>query len=464
MEARVGWTVQISRLMHVMGAVVALFGGTVSSVPAQQGPGPVAELPGAGRPVPVAVVSARRMRLMDHLNRGAVIVPAQGRRDLEVDVLQDNDFRQDDYFWYLTGLETPDAWLLLRREAAGGPTRVDLFLPPRNPGREQWTGLVLGPGETARRLSGIDHVRPIDSLDAVLDAVIESGTPIYVPVYSSSPGSGRFKNLLQRLGGRMINLAPVLDTMRVIKDSLEVSNLRRAIDITGEGLKTAMRIARPGMWEYQLEAEIERAFRFNGADRLGFPSIIGSGPNSTTLHYDVNRRRIQEGDLVVMDVGAEFAGYSADVTRTIPVDGKFSDRQRAIYELVLATQQVALDSARPGVTVGDLNRIARTYMREHGATLCGPENCSRYFIHGLSHWLGMRVHDVGDYRLPLAPGAVITIEPGIYLPDEQLGIRIEDDVLITESGAELLSAGVPRRVEEIESLMASGRRNETDQE
>jgi Xaa-Pro aminopeptidase len=164
------------------------------------------------------------------------------------------------------------------------------------------------------------------------------------------------------------------------------------------------------------------------------------------------------GELVVMDIGAEFGYFSADITRTIPVSGTFTPRQRAIYELVLGAQEAALAATRPGVTVGELTRIARTYMRDHSGDLCGQVTCDHYFVHGLSHWLGMDVHDVGDYSTPLAPGMVITIEPGIYLSEEGLGVRIEDDVLVTANGAELLSGSAPRQVEEIERLMAEGRR------
>ena len=182
---------------------------------------------------------------------------------------------------------------------------------------------------------------------------------------------------------------------------------------------------------------------------------MGSGPNTTTLHYDVNRRQTRDGDLVVVDAGAEWGQYTADVTRTFPVNGKFTSRQKAIYDLVLATQQAAFDSTRPGVTIAQLNRIARDYMRGHSGTLCGAESCDGYFIHGLSHWLGMDVHDVGDYGTPLKPGMVFTIEPGIYLPAEGLGVRIEDDVLVTANGAEWLSARAPKTTVEIERLMSS---------
>ena len=231
--------------------------------------------------------------------------------------------------------------------------------------------------------------------------------------------------------------------------------MRKAVDISVLGHIAAMQAARPGMWEYEIEAALEAGFRRNGADRVGYPSIVGSGPNTTTLHYDVNRRQTRDGDLVVVDAGAEWGQYTADVTRTFPVNGKFTPRQKAIYDLVLATQQAAFDSTRPGTTIERLNRIAKDYIRAHSGTLCGVP-CDAYFIHGLSHGLGMEVHDVGDYRTPLKQGMVFTIEPGIYLPQEAVGVRIEDDVLVTATGAEWLSAKAPKTTAEIERLM--GRR------
>jgi Xaa-Pro aminopeptidase len=174
------------------------------------------------------------------------------------------------------------------------------------------------------------------------------------------------------------------------------------------------------------------------------------------LHYDKNRRQMESGDVVVMDIGAEYSYYSADVTRTIPVSGKFSGRQREIYDLVLGAQNAAIEAIRPGTTVGELTGVARTWLRENSNGACGQQTCDAYFVHGLGHWLGMDVHDVGDYATPLLPGMVLTIEPGIYLPDENLGVRIEDDVLVTETGHEVLSAGAPRDPDRIEALMRQG--------
>ena len=332
-----------------------------------------------------------------------------------------------------------------------------LFLPPRNPAQERWTGLRLGPDSVAARASGIPRVLSTDSLDRVLrSARARAAGPLYLPLDVSTRDEPRITDLTFD-GGDVRSLRPIVDSLRLVKDADEVSRLRKAIDITTLGHIAAMRAARPGMWEYEIEAALEAVFRRNGADRVGYPSIVGSGPNSTTLHYDVNRRRTRDGDLVLVDAGAEWGQYTADVTRTFPVNGRFTPRQKAIYDLVLATELAAYDSTRPGVTIAQLNRIARDYMGAHSGSLCGDQTCDVYFIHGLSHWLGMDVHDVGDYSTPFRPGMVLTIEPGIYLPQESLGVRIEDDVLVTPGGAEWLSGKAPRTTQEIERLMRGGR-------
>ena len=404
-----------------------------------------------GRPVDTAAVALRRRALAARIGRGVALIPAAHERNVERDYVQDNDFRQTNTFFYLTELETQDAWLLI--VAGGEAATTVLFLPPRTPSQERWTGLRLGPDTTAARLSGIGRVLPTDSLDRMLAALFRASGPIYAPLDVTTRDEPRLKELV--FSGRDVrNLRPLVDSMRLVKDGDEIARMRKAIDISAAGHVAAMQAARPGVWEYELEAALEAAFRRNGADRLGYPSIVGSGPNSTTLHYDVNRRQTRDGDLVVVDAGAEWGQYTADVTRTFPVNGKFTPRQKAIYDLVLTTQQTAFDSTRPGATVAQLNRIAREYLRAHSGTLCGAQSCDGYFIHGLGHWLGMDVHDVGDYATPLKPGMVLTLEPGIYLPAESLGVRIEDDVLVTATGAEWLSAKAPKTTVEIERLMS----------
>jgi len=407
-----------------------------------------------GRAIDTASVAARRRAVAARVGRGVVLVPAAHERELERDYVQDNDFRQNNAFFYLTELEAQDAWLML--VAGGDAVETVLFLPPRDPSRERWTGVRLGPDSLAAHLTGIGRVSSTDSLDRVLRAALQHGAgPLYLPLDQTTRDEPRLKDLAFA-GGDVRNLRPILDSLRLVKDADEIARLRKAIDISAAGHIAAMQAARPGMWEYEIEAALEAGFRRNGADRVGYPSIVGSGPNGTTLHYDVNRRQTRDGDLVVVDAGAEWGQYTADVTRTFPVNGKFTPRQKAIYDLVLASQQAAFDSTRPGTTVGQLDGVAREYMRAHSGTLCGGATCDAYFIHGLSHWLGMDVHDVGDYRTPLKPGMVLTIEPGIYLPREALGVRIEDDVLVTATGAEWLSAKAPKTTAEIERLM--GRR------
>lgn len=416
----------------------------------------VPQLPGMGRPVDTAAVAARRRALLKRIGRGTVLVPAAHERDLERDYIQDNDFRQDNTFFYLTQLETQDAWLLL---SARGPDTLEtvLFLPPRTPGRERWTGLRLGPDSVAVRLSGIATVLPTDSLENRLLRARFSGRPLFVPLSPRTRDEQRIGDLVFS-GADVRNLLPIVDSMRTVKDADEIARLRRAVDISVAGHIAAMKAARPGMYEYELEAVLEDGFRRNGADRVGYPSIVGSGPNSTTLHYDVNRRQTQNGDLVVIDAAAEWGQYTADVTRTFPINGKFTPRQKAIYDLVLGAQQAAFDSVRPGITLRQLDEIARRYMREHSGTLCGEKTCDdrEYFNHGLGHPIGMDVHDVGFGR-PLEVGQVFTLEPGIYLAAEGLGVRIEDDVLVTPTGGEWLSAGAPRTTDAIEKLMRRGR-------
>jgi Xaa-Pro aminopeptidase len=329
-----------------------------------------------------------------------------------------------------------------------------LFLPPRNPGQERWTGLRLGPDAAAARLSGIATVLPTDSLDQrLLNARVRSGGPIYVPLDRTTRDEQRILDLAFG-GADARSLNPVADSMRAVKDADEIARLRTAVNISVAGHIAAMQGTRAGMYEYEIEAVLEGAFRRNGADRVGYPSIVGSGPNSTTLHYDVNRRRTRDGDLVLIDAAAEWGQYTADVTRTFPVNGRFTPRQKAIYDLVLGAQQVAFDSVRPGMTMRQLDAIARRYMHDHSGTLCGDKTCDdrEYFNHGLGHPIGMDVHDVGIGR-PFQPGTVITLEPGIYLATEGLGVRIEDDVLVTATGGEWLSAGAPRTTDAIERLM-----------
>ena len=423
------------------------------AAPAAPAPQPyVDELPGMGRPIDTAVTAARRARLMDRLGDAVALVPASRSRDAETDYVQDNDFRQNNTFFYLTQLEQPSAWLLLIARAAG-PDSAVLLLPDRAPALERWTGPKLGPGEVAARLTGVPLVLSVARLDSVVAAARARRVPLYVPLDRYAQGLVPIDRLRADTTLPVRNLRPVVDSMRVVKDAAELTALRRAVAITAEAHRQIALGTQAGMFEYEIEAILEGTFRRLGADRVGFPSIVGSGPNGTVLHYDVNRRRTAPGELVVVDIGAEYAQYTADITRTYPVSGTFTPRQRALYELVLGANQAVIDSIRPGVALGRLTQIAREYLRAHSGDLCAPRTCDVHMPHGVSHHIGMDVHDVGSGGLPLAPGMVVTVEPGVYLPAESLGIRIEDDVLVTPTGREVLSAEAPKTVEEIERLM-----------
>ena len=420
-------------------------------------------------PVPPDLLAARREALLARLGTAVAVVTSAQPRSIEGDYPQDSDYRESNDFFYLTGLEAPGATLvLLARDSE--PDSVVLYLPVRDPASERWTGPRLGPGDEARRLTGIADVRPASARDADLRRWLDNGAPalfVEVPLRergacrgdpTARPACAPLLAQIEVPGGVVVaGVSAPIEALRLVKDADELRRLREAIRITTEAHRAAAAALSPDVWEYELEAVIEYTFRRLGAERVGFPSIVGSGPYATVLHYDRSRRQMQAGDLVVVDIGAEYGYYSADVTRTYPVSGRFTDRQRALYELVLSTQQAAIDSVRPGITVARLTEIAREHMRAHSGDLCAPRTCDTYFVHGLSHWLGMDVHDVGDYATPLAAGMVLTIEPGLYIADEEIGIRIEDDVLVTAGGHELLSGHAPRTPAEVERLMADTR-------
>jgi len=434
------------------GSRVALWVSLLASAPVLLS----AQVGSPAGPVPVASLQARRAELLKRIGNGVAIIRSSTQRDIEVDYPQDSDYRENNDFFYLTGLEAPSSWLVLvARDTL--PPQVYLYLPARDTMAERWTGAQLGPGPEASALTGIEETRSADLAEKQIRGFVRSrtvqGGTLYLLLGKEAVSDTFFQQLALGSGAGASDLRPMLAAMRIVKDADEVRRMRTAAEISAKGHVAAMRAAHPGAWEYELEGVAEGTFRGLGAERLAYPSIVGTGINGTTLHYDKSRSQLQTGELVVMDMGAEWGYYASDVTRTIPVTGKFSPRQLQIYNLVLATQQAALDSVHPGITLGRLGQIAREYMKEHSGDLCAPGTCDRYFIHGLSHWLGMDVHDVGNYATPLAPNMVFTVEPGIYIPEEKLGVRIEDDVLVTATGYELLSSGAPRTAADVEKVM-----------
>jgi Xaa-Pro aminopeptidase len=374
---------------------------------------------------------------------------------------------------YLTGIREPNSALVLSR--AGARVLATVFVQPRDPAVEVWSGARIGP-RGATGISGAP-ARPFPELAAVLDSITKAGASIV------SADDGR--RLVEQLRGR--------------KSPAELAMIRRAVEITNDAHREAMRTARPGMHEYELEAVIEFVFRRNGAERPGFASIVGSGPNSTTLHYNANDRKTQPGDLVVMDVGASYRGYSADVTRTIPLSGVYTAEQRAIYQIVRDAQASAERNARPGMRSRAMLDSARAVIAAGLAGLgliesptatydiVGPDGSTRqapqvglYFYHGLGHGIGLEVHDPEQYYETgvIAEGSAFTIEPGVYVRENLLeiladtprnrtliaklrpllpryrniGVRIEDDYIVTAQGTEWISRA-PREIAEIEALM-----------
>lgn len=392
-------------------------------------------------------------------------------RNREHDV--DFEYRQSSDLYYLTGTHEPASVLLLAPgglQVDGETVRELLMVPPRDPQREIWEGRRYG-AERAAEVLGIEKAVSNERFEEVMNDLLQDGRRrfFHLPLPEGVPEGSElgaqiafFEEHLARYADGAL-LRQTLDRLRMVKTEEELTLLQRAIDITVAAHREAMRSLEPGMHEYEIEALIEYVFKRNGAEYPGFPSIVGSGENATVLHYTTSRRAMEAGDLVVIDVGAEYRGYAADVTRTLPVDGTFSPEQQAIYALVLEAQEAGIEAARAGSGFSAPGQAAQRVIAEGLKKLGLIEDeagVRRFFMHGTSHYLGLYVHDVGDYGL-LVPGTVITVEPGIYIapaPDVDakwwnIGVRIEDDVLITEGAPVNLSEGAPRTVSEIEVLM-----------
>lgn len=362
---------------------------------------------------PFSEYKFRRDRLAARIKGNALVLRAAPDKEL-------TKYQQDADFYYLTGIDQPEAILLL--DAASDPAKEFLFLPERKPAEEKWTGPKMGPGPEAEKTTGFAAVLATSDFEPALKKVSEHARAVL----------------------ELKDVEKDIAYLRQVKSPTEIALLEKAIQITLTAERAAARTIAPGMMEYEVQAALEYEFTRNGAERPGFPSIVGSGPFSTILHYNDNTRKMQPGDVIVVDIGAEYSGYTADVTRTYPVSGKFSPRQREIYQIVLDAQKAAIERVKPGARISDMHSAAMSYIRSRGY--------EKYFIHGTSHHIGLEVHDVGETSRPFEPNMVITAEPGIYIPEEQIGIRIEDDVLVTADGHRVLS-NFPKEISEIEALM-----------
>lgn len=439
-----------------------------------------------GAPLDAEIFRRRRERFLEGIGGGVAILCAAPQllksRDTEV------RYRQDSDFYYLTGFPEPGAVAVL--SAADEARRFTLFVRPRDPEREAWNGPRAGV-EGAQLRFGADAAHPVDELDTHLRDLLQPADALWYALGSDRGMDARIVELLKgfratrpRSGSGPWDVrdpAAVLDLMRLVKEPSEIDLLRRAARITADGHRAGMRAARPGVGEWEIEAAVEGAFRAAGATGPAFPSIVGSGPNATTLHHVTNDRRVQPGELVLVDAGAEVDMYCGDITRTFPVSGRFAPAQRAVYDVVLAAEEAAIGAVRSGAAFAGVHevavRILTAGMVDLGLLSGGVDELvetgayRRFYLHQTSHWLGLDVHDAGAYRtadgasVELVPGMVLTVEPGIYIPADAegvpaelrgVGIRIEDDVLVADSGAEVLTGGVPVSPAEVEALVGAG--------
>ena len=430
-----------------------------------------------------AVFHNRRQRLLETMTAaggGIAIVPTA--REMTRNRDTHFPFRADSYFYYLTGFTEPDAVLLL---IAGETPRSVLFCREKNLEREIWEGFRYGP-EAACTHFGVDEAWPIDEFDGRLAPLLADQPAIFFTLGHDSAWDRRVVDALNRVREQVrtgiaapasiTDLHRLIDEMRLIKDSHEVATMRRAAAISGEAHRQAMRTARPGQHEYMVEAELLHQFRRAGAQSPAYPSIVASGANACVLHYVSNDCVMRDGDLLLIDAGCELDGYASDITRSFPVNGRFSGPQRDVYQLVLDAQSAAIAATRPGAAWNAPHDAAVAVLAQGmidlgllSGSLDGVLESAaytRFYMHRTGHWLGLDVHDAGDYKLagawrPLRAGMTLTIEPGCYIrpaddvPEAlwNIGVRIEDDALVTAAGCELLSADTPKTIDDIEALM-----------
>jgi Xaa-Pro aminopeptidase len=435
---------------------------------------------------PQELIKGRRDEFMRRIVGGVAIFPSAPTAIRNSDV--EHEYRQDSDLYYLTGFEEPNSVAVL---APDHPEhRFVLFVQAREREREVWTGWRAGE-EGAKRDFGADAAFTIDKLDEELPKLVEKANRVYYR-FGSDPRCDdrvvslmrRFQRERQRNGvgpAAVIDPAELLHELRLIKTGVDLELLRRAVDISCEAHLEAMRAIRPGMFEYEIEAVLRYVCRKNGSPRHGYAPIVASGANATVLHYTANDCRIGEGDLVLIDAGTEFGYFTGDVTRTFPANGRFTEAQREVYQLVLDAQTEAINLVRPGASfIEPHDRVVRVltegmirlgFLDGEVDKLIEDNEYKKFYMHRTSHWLGMDVHDAGPYKVAdewrrLEPGMVLTIEPGIYVAEDTegvdlryrgIGVRIEDDVLVTTGGAEVLSARVPKTIEDIERLIMEAR-------
>ena len=417
---------------------------------------------------PNSVFAERRAKLVAKLGAPVVLFGYTGKENSSPSYV----FNQEENFYYLTGHNEEGAALLIVPANAAekgwkGPSEI-LFLPPRDLAQERWDGVRMGPDDPGiAAKTGFAAVENYAQLRDRLGDLEKSYHDVFtlVPHHDDTgyPHAREFSEWLSKTAPKLSlqDAAPAIGAMRQIKSPGEIALLTKAIDLSIDAQLAAMRMVHPGLYEYQVAAKMVEIHAEGGCEGEAYSPIVGTGFHSTVLHFNELDAQIKDGDVVLMDVGGQYSGYTADITRTIPANGHFTPRQREIYEIVLGAQNAALAALKPGMTLGgygpnSLYKIAYDYLNTHGADKEGHP-LGQYFIHGLGHHIGLEVHDAGETNRPLEAGMVVTMEPGLYLPEENIGVRIEDDVLVTPTGYRLLTARLPRTADEIEKIMANAK-------
>lgn len=366
-------------------------------------------------------------------------------------------------FYYMTGIDEEKIILLISN--TDGKVSERLFIQRPDPIMAKWVGPTISEDE-AKEISGIDNIEYLDKFENHIGSILNNNRieKIYLDlerqeVRTSFTESQEFARIIaERYPYIQIkNIYHDIAELRTIKSKEEIDLIRKAIEITNEGILTMMKNAKPGMMEYEIEAYFDFTLKKNGVTNKAFETIAGSGKNGTILHYSDNNSKTKDGDLILFDLGAQYRYYKGDITRTFPVNGRFTERQKQVYNIVLEAMEAVEKAARPGIPYGELNKIAKGVLTE-GCKKLGlikeDKEISKYYYHSVSHYLGLDTHDVGLYNVELKPGMVITNEPGLYIEEEGIGIRIEDDLLITEDGCENLSKDIIKTIEEIEAFMS----------
>lgn len=372
------------------------------------------------------------------------------------------DFIVNKNFFYMVGIEREKFILLIEKK--NGEVKEILFIDKVSPLEEKWTGFRMKE-EEARSISGIDNIRPVNEFYDYLNNIFFNGnfSNIYLDLERGKWDAEETKalSLAKSIRDRyphikISNSYSIISKSRMIKTEEEIEMIRKAIEITKHGINRMLQNSKPGMMEYQLEAYFDFELKTLGAKRHAFNTIAASGKNAIVLHYEENNCQMNDGDLILFDLGAEYNNYCADISRTFPVNGRFTERQKVIYNIVLKSQLETIKAVKPGLPFKELNNVTKRVLIEECkkiGLIKEDDEISKYYYHGVSHYLGLDTHDVGDREAILEPGMVLTIEPGLYIEEEGIGIRIEDNVVVTEDGCENLSKDIVKTVEDIEAFM-----------